>query len=234
MQYKRIFITGDKHGEFFEVADFCRIYNTNKDDLLIILGDVGLNYHLNEIDDKRKKELNDLPITVLCIHGNHEERPEKIDTYHKVNWCDGFVYQEKRYPSLLFGVDGENYCINQRQFLVLGGAYSIDKTIRLIRGWKWFESEQPSEAFKTEFINHLQDYKDYDIVLSHTCPYSMMPRDLFIKGLPETMIDYATEDFLETVYNTISFNKWYFGHYHDDRIIDDKFSLLFHDFIQID
>ena len=233
MEYKRIFITGDKHGDFNEVAIFCHTHNTSREDLLIILGDVGVNYHLNEIDDKRKAYLNSLPISVLCIHGNHEERPEMLESYHKISWCDGFVYQEDKYPNIMFGIDGENYQIMHRSFLVLGGAYSIDKTIRLIRGWKWFESEQPSESFKDSFIKGLQAFKDYDIVLSHTCPYSMMPRDLFIKGLPETMVDYTTEDFLETVYNSISFNQWYFGHYHSDRRLNDKFMLLYHDFVEV-
>ncbi len=38
-----IYITGDKHGSFNEIKKFCKENNTTKDDVIIILGDVGLN-----------------------------------------------------------------------------------------------------------------------------------------------------------------------------------------------
>ena len=50
MEYKRIFITGDKHGDFDEVAIFCHTHNTSREDLLIILGgEVRITYSGEEI-----------------------------------------------------------------------------------------------------------------------------------------------------------------------------------------
>ena len=88
--------------------------------------------------------LSKLPITILCVHGNHEERPYNIKGYKEVDYFDGKVYQEKKYPNILFCKDGENYKIEDRYFFALGGAYSTDKYLRLKEGWKWFPSEQPS------------------------------------------------------------------------------------------
>ena len=56
-----------------------------------------------------KQELNDLPITLFLIQGNHEERPEEIDTYEERPWRGGVVYAEPEFPSLRFAKDGEIY-----------------------------------------------------------------------------------------------------------------------------
>lgn len=60
-----------------------------KEDVLIILGDAGVNYYLTRSDYDLKQELNDLPITLFLNRGNHEERPEEIDTYEERPWQGG-------------------------------------------------------------------------------------------------------------------------------------------------
>jgi len=39
---------------------------------MIILGDAGINYYLYERDYELKEQLAQLPITLFCVHGNHE------------------------------------------------------------------------------------------------------------------------------------------------------------------
>ena len=46
-----IYITGDTHREFYKLHDV----EKNKDNMLIILGDVGINYYLDERDKKLKE-----------------------------------------------------------------------------------------------------------------------------------------------------------------------------------
>lgn len=45
-----IYITGDKHADFRDVLYFCYTDNTTLDDILIVLGDAGINYFANEKD----------------------------------------------------------------------------------------------------------------------------------------------------------------------------------------
>ena len=52
-----IYITGDTHGDFRNVARFCEKMQTNKDDVLIILGDAGINYYGGEQDTEKKEYL---------------------------------------------------------------------------------------------------------------------------------------------------------------------------------
>ncbi len=143
-----IYITGDTHGEFGRIEAFCRRFGTCKEDVMIILGDAGINYS-GGIRDMRKKEfLESLPITVFAIHGNHEQRPQTIEGYQEKMWHGGVVYWEEEYPSLLFAKDGEVFDLDGKQAIVMGGAYSIDKMVRLMYGYGWWPDEQPSEKVK--------------------------------------------------------------------------------------
>ena len=40
-----IYITGDIHGEVFRVADAVERFNISSDDIIVLLGDVGMNYY---------------------------------------------------------------------------------------------------------------------------------------------------------------------------------------------
>lgn len=76
-----IYLTGDTHGKFDRIGAFCDKMQTSRDDILIILGDAGINFHAGALDILRKEYLAKLPITLLCIHGNHERRPESLPYY---------------------------------------------------------------------------------------------------------------------------------------------------------
>ena len=86
-----VYITGDTHGNFNRIKNFCARNNTTKNDILIILGDAGINYDLDGKDEYLKYQLNKLPITLFCIHGNHEERPENISSYIEIELFGGKV-----------------------------------------------------------------------------------------------------------------------------------------------
>ena len=122
---------------------------TSAADTLIILGDAGINYFGRAKDWAFKCELSRvLPITLLCIHGNHERRPESVGTYQEAMWHGGIVYVEPSFQNLLFAKDGEVYDIEGKRCIAIGGAYSVDKPYRLAQGWHWFSDEQPSPEIK--------------------------------------------------------------------------------------
>lgn len=217
-----IYITGDKHTDFKEVLYFCYVNKTTLDDILIVLGDTGINYHANEKDNELKRNLKEYyPITFFCIHGNHEESPEKIDSYKTKRFHNGFVYYEEEYPNILFAKDGEVYDFNNHKVLVIGGAYSVDKYFRLVRGYNWYESEQPNDKTKSKVRKVLNNLDNkIDIILSHTCPYKYLPREMFLDGIEQSTVDNSTEYFLDEIEQTTDYKKWYCGHYHTNKKID--------------
>ena len=224
-----IYITGDKHGRYSDVMAFCYDNETNKDDMLIILGDAGINYNLDYRDFNLKKTLSCLPITFFCIHGNHEERPENIKTYETMKYHNGIVYVEEKYPNILFAKDAEVYDIDGLDTLVIGGAYSVDKDRRVAMGMKWYPSEQPNELTKENVRNKLKenDYK-VDVILSHTCPYKYLPTEMFLPYIDQSKVDKSTEMFLDEIEEKTLYQRWYCGHYHTDKTID-KIQFMMYD-----
>ena len=223
-----IYITGDKHADFKDVFYFCYANKTTIKDTLIVLGDAGINYYTNEKDYMLKNSLLQYPITFFCIHGNHEERPENIKSYKTKEFHNGIVYYEEDYPNILFAKDGEVYDFNNHKVLVIGGAYSVDKHFRLAMGYNWYESEQPNEKIKIKVKNTLKKLNNkVDIILSHTCPYKYLPREMFLAGIDQSTVDYSTEYFLDEIEESTNYNLWYCGHYHTDKRVD-KIIFMFH------
>jgi len=216
-----VYITGDKHGDYDQVIEFCYKNNTSKNDIMIILGDAGINYYLDSKDYTLKNHLKEVPITLFCIHGNHEERPYNIAGYKSKIFNDGIVYYEENYPNILFAKDGEVYNFNGVSTLVIGGAYSVDKYYRLALGYNWYESEQPNEKIKNDVRKTLKNYNNkIDVILSHTCPFKYMPYEVFLENVNQLDVDKSTEEFLDEIENNTQYQKWYCGHYHTDKQVD--------------
>lgn len=212
-----IYITGDTHRYFDKVYCACAELATTPDDIMIILGDAGINYYLGESDEALKEELHGYPITLFMIHGNHEERPSEIDSYEIKRWHGGLVYYEEKYPNLLFAMDGEIYDFEGRTAIAIGGAYSVDKYTRLASGEPWFFTEQPSDEIK-EYVERQLEKANWrvDFVLSHTAPKKYEPTYAFIPGLNQNTVDRSTEEWLDTIEERLDYDRWYCGHYHVD------------------
>lgn len=220
-----IYITGDIHGAPRRVVNFAKDVHISHNDTLIILGDVGANYFLNELDNECKRLLNSIKCTVFCIHGNHECRPEHIPTYHLKEWHGGKVWVEDDYPRILFAKDGEIYDIEGQRFLVIGGAYSIDAFWRIRRHAGWWRDEQPSDTIKA-FVESQISQHNFDIVLTHTCPRKYEPIEVFLPNVDQSSVDKSTEDWLDHIEEQITYKAWYCGHWHTDKRID-KIHFLF-------
>lgn len=231
-----IYVTGDTHGDFKRIADFCQKHKTSRRDVMIILGDVGLNYYGGERDEVRKREVSNLPITLFCIHGNHENRPENLpNLYHVEFFNKGAVFVQNEYPNILFAMDGQVYHFNGLKTMVIGGAYSVDKPCRIANGMKWFPDEQPSADIKT-FVENTLDFNDQhmDVFLTHTCPEKYIPIEAFMPGVNQSKVDRSTEHWLGWIEQKTDYKMWYCGHYHINKMLcsdDAKTVFLFDDIV---
>ncbi len=221
-----IYYTGDIHGVNDELVRFCEAKNLTDRDTVILLGDVGANYYKGKRDKRLKASFAALKPTFLCIHGNHEIRPQTIDTYIQKEWMGGRVWYESEYPNLLFAKDGDIYDIEGVRHIAIGGAYSVDKYYRLTFGYGWWADEQPSEEIKAYVERQLQTYP-IDVILSHTCPFKYEPVEMFIKGIDESTVDTGTEHWLDKIEEMTDYKIWYCGHWHVDKQVD-RMHFLFH------
>jgi len=224
---KKWLITGDTHGANTQVIRRARKMYPNflpNEIGLIILGDAGFNCGRPEEDAKWKKIVNKFGVQVYCVRGNHDQHPKYMneneycfDKFFDEN-VQGLIYQQKKYPNIKYFLDGHEYIIDGLHTLVIGGAYSIDKNYRLENNMFWEPHEQLtkqemkdiSETFKGEHFN---------LILSHTCPLSWQPKDLFLTFIDQKEVDNSMEVWMEEFKDLITFDMWYFGHYHQDRLV---------------
>ena len=238
MTLKRLIFTGDTHGG---VATISRISDIQQnmseykpeETMIVILGDSGLNFWLNNTDKKYKKLLNSMNYHIYCVRGNHEQRPELIKSMVLVNDenVNNVVYMEEDFPNIRYFVDGKIYNLLGHKCLVIGGAYSVDKWYRLARaGYSkneaetadpkkcgWFKDECLTAAEMATIIKEVKG-ESVDFILSHTCPLSWEPTDLFLNGIDQSTVDKSMEVWLDELKDNVKWKYYLFGHYHADRI----------------
>lgn len=243
-----VYILADIHGSFKPIREF---YNRNKvrldgkENVLILLGDAGLNFFFNHRDEEFKKKLGSYPFTYFIIRGNHEERPsicahKNPDKWDTEEFFDGGVWVEKEYPYIKYAMDFVNiYYIPYRinyfdpenpldddieeieycKTLIIPGAYSVDKFYRIEKDWSWFPEEQLSQEEMDDGIKliAMHDWK-CDLVLSHTCPIIYEPTDLFLSTVNQSIVDKTMERYLGGIEYKLDYKLWIFGHYHSTRV----------------
>ena len=215
-----IYVTGDKHGDYYLVRNFCEVFDTNPKDLLIVLGDNGVNFHGDRRDCLKKKTLTKVPITFMMIRGNHDMRPIG-STFHPIHietekYAGDFLIEDE-FPNILYAIDGNVYRLGDHQAIVMGGAYSVDKYIRLeqqnrgMKGYRWFPDEQLSQD-EMNIIEKNVSQMDVlpDLVLAHTCPLRFKPYD----KLKDTTVDETMERWFDKMFDRLSQPKWLCGHWH--------------------
>ena len=228
-----LYFTGDIHGNPDKILCFITGNSLTRNDTIVILGDTGMNYYCDKRDYRLKRCLNETGISILSIHGNHEERPYNCPDYHESTWHGGVIYMEDQFPNLLFAKDGEVYDLDGTQAIVIGGAYSVDKQYRLEHGYNWFSSEQPDYAIKQRVEKKLSSLNwSIDLVLSHTCPQKYVPIEAFLPMIDQSTVDRSTEEWLDMIENRLTYQRWLCGHWHIDKSID-RFRFLMNDFVNI-
>lgn len=248
----RVFITGDLHGSGIEFKNrIAQIDNPTEEDFIICAGDVGIEYDGYVYGDI-KRAMKHFPGTVIVMRGNHDDCYWKNhgfvdnDGYYQfynngwefVDNTELFIHQ-KKYPNIWYVDDnGGIYTINGYNILFIPGAYSVDKYYRLDNNYPWNPYEQLNDMVKEELYTIVKDWIDIgfdiDFVVGHTFPLKMEKyyRDLFMDNINQHLVDKSMEEWLDTIANQFersdNFKQYFGGHFHDDRALTDKYTMLYH------
>ena len=221
------FLKGDIHGNLFEIIDFINRFNLGKNDNIIILGDCGIAWRKDKKDLAQNIKLwNECGngVKLYFIDGNHENFNilNSLPIENNMGKIADNIYHLRR---------GQIYEFENKKILVCGGADSIDK-YRRIENFTWWKEE----AISQETIDDIP-VGHYDYVLTHCCPRSVFEKNKIylstLQFLDENKINHSSEDMLEQLKSKITFDHWFFAHYHINRNLDEKFTCLFEDFREV-
>lgn len=217
-----IYITGDTHGvpEYF--AAFVRYGEPSwtEDDVLIICGDFGYLFSDSEREHEFLDRLSEKPYTICFCDGNHENF-KAICRYPVEFWNGGKIHRIRK--NIIHLMRGQVFSIDQKKFFVMGGAYSIDRCIR-IKDRSYWDEELPNNSEYREASASLKEngYK-VDYIISHTAPSEIIRR----MGYYPDPHDAELTGFFDWVMHETEFKKWFFGHWHEDRNVTDKFRAVY-------
>lgn len=220
-----IYLTGDIHGNY-DIRKLAtrgltdQAIAPSEGDYLIVCGDFGLVWNKRQNSEERYwlRWLAKKPWTTLFVDGNHENF-DRLDAYPVEEWCGGLVHpvHEKVYHLMRAQV----YELEGERLFTLGGARSHDMPWRK-EGVSWWPRELPSDDELRQAEAALDACgRTVDVVVTHCAPTLVQGR------IDPTFDADRLTDYLEHVRETVSFERWFFGHYHVDRDYDDGFSALY-------
>lgn len=255
-----VFLTGDIHSNihrfstdvFYEQKEF----SGNKDDnTIIVCGDFGIIWNAIETKEEEWKLnwLEDKPFTTVFVCGNHDNHP-RIAMYPVKEWNGGLVHEIR--PHVLHLIRGEIYTIEGKKFFAFGGASSHDiqdgildpadfddydefrKTWKKwdeeyrmfrVKGLTWWDTELPNQDEMNDGIANLEEHNwNVDFIITHSPPANIIAQ--LGQGLYEQ--DKLTE-YLEQVRLNTEYGKWFMGHMHINRVMNDKDILIYEQIVRI-
>lgn len=221
-----IYITGNTHGEYDGFLNRIYQYQISKDDIVIVCGDFGFvwdtPYHRYFL-----AKLTAEPFTIAFVDGNHEDF-NLLYTYPVINWNGGKVH--KIANNIYHLMRGQRFVIEGKSFFAMGGAYSIDKAMR-VEGRSWWKQELPNNMDYNIAEETLKScsYK-VDYVLTHTVPQSV----IHYLGFVPDMNDAELTGYFEWLYGKLEFKKWFAGHFHVNRRVRDNVQVLLDEVVTIE
>jgi UDP-2,3-diacylglucosamine pyrophosphatase LpxH len=180
---------------------------------IIQLGDFGIGYGKGFENECKKynDRFQESNIHIWVIRGNHDD-----PSYFK---------GEQIYSNIHFVEDYTVLELEGKRILCLGGAVSVDRTLSVERGDKWWSDE----VFNYDY-DKIKDLRDIDIIASHTAPtYGGIPTGgVFVEEFAETDLNLHRDILhertnLDLVYDVLGKNnvieKWIHGHFHRHHML---------------
>lgn len=250
-----IYITGDCHAEFrkFSTDNFPEQKEMTRDDFVIVCGDFGI-WHDTPEEQYWLDWLSKKSFTLLFVDGNHENFDRLYgDEFPIVEFCGGKAHRIR--DNVFHLMRGYIFDLCGKKFFAFGGASSHDiddgildeddfddyKEFRnTINKWyntgkmfrvnhiSWWEQELPTEEEMQFGLKTLEENGNkVDFVISHCCPQRVA--SLFSHGC------YQADDltrYFNVIEDTVEFDRWFFGHYHNNQVVMSKFIMLYEQIVR--
>ena len=218
-----VYLTGDTHGDIQRFKQG-KLRWLGKKDIVVVLGDFGFVWDGSKEEQKKLDWLRKRPYTLLFLDGAHEnydllgQYPVEERFGGRVQALGGNVYHVCR---------GSVLELEGKKYLCFGGAESPDREERE-PGVNWWKQEMPSDEEYDQARRNLDAVSwQVDYIITHCAPTSIA-----LMGSRHNEADRLT-DFLQELQERAKYHYWLFGHYHDNRAIDEKHVLLWEQIVQV-
>ena len=208
-----VYLISDLHGD--KTAKGLQEYlNIATDsDLLIILGDICLQFE----DTEENREFTECFLSskknIAFIDGNHENF-KYLNTFPKESWCGGEVRRLSKH--IVYLQRGNVYELGGKTFFTFGGCKSSDK-------WKTQGLWNPEEAATEEqYQLALENLKKHNHVVDYILTHK------YEGNAQHPRLDKYLFDLVQYIEREVSYKKWYFGHAHVERLVDEKHVCVYH------
>lgn len=217
---RKVYYLGDTHGIGATMKRLA--YEQLNNCIIIHVGDVGIGFgkneetHLHDID-VLEDFLAEANITLICNRGNHDN-----PKYWKTD-INNLKY-------LVFAKDYEVINIGGSNHLFIGGAISIDRTVRTVNIDYWLDDIFILDEDKLNKID-----VNIQTVVTHTSPSFVYPIGCNVpivndyasydKTLKRDLIKERSD--MDKVFDIVvikGVNEWYYGHYHPRNVEQEEFS----------
>lgn len=168
--------------------------------------------------------LNNRNFTTLFVDENHENF-DMLNKCSTENFCGGMVHKVN--DSVYHLMRGMVYTIEGKKIFTFGGAESHDKEHRT-EGISWWKDEMPSEYEFEIARNNLKVYENkVNFIITHSAP------TLIQMKMKSQYNSNKLTNFLDEINNNVSYQTWYFGHYHKDIVVNEKHICVYCEIKQI-
>lgn len=222
-----ILITGDTHGDM-QRFQLPAVKKLGKRDTLIVCGDFGFVWDGSAKEQRVLKKLGRRPFDTLFVEGCRDNY-DLLRQYPAVPYRGG---QARKISGNLYQLlRGEVYEIEGQKVFAFGGGYSDEEWLDVGHdSGMWWTEEQPSEEEMAHGLDRLAACGGrVDLVITHDAPSSIRR---FIR-IEDNEVS-PLHSYLEQVLQQCDFGRWFFGHYHLDKVIPPRFTAAFQAVYRVD
>lgn len=219
-----IYLTSDWHLKKENTEILSLLSDTTREDTVIILGDLADEWNQKEDQIWFVEQMNQYKAEILLVDGNHEDfkklniMPERIWHGIKVHQMGERVYHALR---------GQVLYLENKSFWIMGGGYSGTGYISRHPD-RWQEEETPSKEERQRGLEALLKMGgQVDYILTHTAPQAVITT----YELSEDFNGF--NEYLDEIAKVAKFKKWYCGHFHQNKVYNEQYEIIYQELRQI-
>lgn len=213
-----IYLISDPHGGENRIGLERYLSVAKDDDLLIILGDLGLKFEITRENEQFTSWFLNLDSKIAIVDGNHENHAF-LNSFPEERWCGGVVNRLSK--NIVRLKRGNVFCIDGKTFFVFGGCKSSSR-------WKeaglWYPGEEASEDELQLAYENIEKYNfKFDYILTHK--YEQDP--------PIGTVSVKLLELTKYIEEKVAYGRWYSGHWHQNKRVDDKHTVVYDELLPL-